>query len=177
MAAHDLGRIKCPTIGMNRTIAGFPGYSGPQPDYYCFVDWCWVDLPRYRRLVLQHPCIINGSDQKEDIGYRVVRHPRFAPFSFDLERDGYAGPIPASTGHMALQLAAFLGFTEIHCLGWDMGGGHFDGTRASPHFPDAIRYHKRQAPYLKERGINVFVCGSPASNVEGFEHSAFEAVC
>lgn len=177
MKHHDLHRIKTPSIGMNRTHVGFPGYDGPQPDYLCLIDWCWLDLPRYRRNVEQHPCIINGSDHREEIGYRVTRHPRMAPFSFDLERDGYVGPIPASTGHLALQLAVFLGFTEIHCIGWDLSGGHFDGTKASVHFADARRYHKRQAPFLKERGINVYVCGSPSSLVEGFEHSDFSVVC
>jgi hypothetical protein len=174
---HDLHKINCHIIGMNRTHAGYPGYDGPQPDYLCLVDWCWLDLPRYRRNVEKHPAIINGSDHKEDIGYRVVRHPRFAPFSFDLHRDGYAGPVPCTTGHLALQLAVYLGFTEIHCLGWDMGGGHFDGSRASYWFNDAIRYHKRQSQLLEEKGINVYVCGSPDSKVQGFKHSSFEAVC
>lgn len=174
---HDLHKIKTPIIGMNRTHLGFEGYNGPQPDYLCVIDWAWLDRPKWRRTILTHPCIVNGSDHREEIGYRATRHPRFAPFSFDLERDGYAGPIPCSTGHLALQLAAYMGFTEIHCLGWDMGGQHFDGTRGSYYFRDAIAYHKRQAPFLKEKGINVYVCGSPGSKVEGFEHSSFEAVC
>lgn len=173
---HELYEIKTPLIGMNRTHVGYPGYDGPQPDYLCLVDPAWFEVAKYRT-ALTHPCIVNGSDNREAIGYRVVRHPRFAPFSFDLERDGYAGPIPATTGHLALQLAVFMGFTEIHCIGWDLGGGHFDGTKASPHFPDAVRYHKRQAPLLKEKGINVYVCGSTDSKVEGFEHSDFSAVC
>jgi hypothetical protein len=177
MHQHDLHKIKVPIIGMNRTHEGFEGYKGPQTDYLCIVDWAWFDRPLWRRTVMNHPCIINGSDHREEIGYRVVRHPRMSPFSMDIERDGYAGPIPCTTGHLALQLAVFLGFTEIHCIGWDLGGKHFDGTNASPWFNDAIRYHARQAPLLEEKGINVFVCGSPESRVKGFRHSAFEDAC
>jgi hypothetical protein len=174
---HDLNKIKTPIIGMNRTHVGYPGYDGPQPDYLCLVDWYWFDNETVKESVLKHPCIINGSDHRDEIGYRVVRHPRFAPFSFDLARDGFAGPVPATTGHLALQLAVSLGFTEIHCIGWDLGGKHFDGSKASLWFRDAIRYHKRQAPLLEDKGINVYVCGSPDSKVEGFRHSSFEAVC
>jgi hypothetical protein len=174
---HDLFQIKCPIIGMNRTHVGYPTYLGPQPDYLCLIDHEWLNKPKWRESVIAHPCIINGSDHPEDIGYRVVRCPRMGPFSFDLARDGYAGPIPATTGHLALQVAAYMGFTEIHCLGWDMSGGHFDGTKASMWYPDAIRYHKRQAPFLEEKGINVYVCGSPDSKVQGFRHSSFEVVC
>jgi hypothetical protein len=174
---HDLFKIDCPIIGINRTHEGYPTYHGPQPDYLCIVDWVWFDKPKWSESVLKHPRIINGSDHPGDIGYRVVRCPRMSPFSFDLARDGYVGPIPATTGHLALQLATYLGFSEIHCLGWDLKGDHFDGSKGSFFFNDAIRYHKRQASYLEEKGINVYVCGSPDSKVQGFKHSSFEAVC
>lgn len=176
LSRHELWRIAYPIIGINRTHRGYPGYEGPQPDYLCLVDWVYFDHPKFNS-ALTHPNIINGSDHTADIGWRVVRHPRMAPFSFDLERDGYAGPVPATTGHLALQVAAYMGFTEIHCLGWDMGGAHFNNSPGSNYYPSAIRYHKRQAPLLRERGVNVYVCGSPDSKVEGFEHSDFEAVC
>lgn len=177
MASHDLHRITVPIIGINRTHVGFPGYDGPQPDYLCLVDWAWFDKPHWRESVLNHPLIVNGSDHAEEIGYRVVRHPRMAPFSFDLARDGYAGPVPCTTGHLALQLAAYLGFTDIYCIGLDMGGGHFDGTKSSLHFADAIRYHSRQAPLLEQAGIKVYICGSPDSALKCFPHAPFEAVC
>lgn len=177
LADHELWRISCPIIGINRTHRGFDGYEGPQPDYLCLVDWYWFDNPKVRDAARSHPAIINGSDHQDNVGWRATRHPRMSPFSFDLERDGYAGPVPATTGHLALQVAAWMGFTEIHCLGWDLGGDHFNGTRGSMHFRDAIRYHKRQAPLLKERGVNVYVCGSSASKVEGFERSEFSEVC
>lgn len=177
MAQHDLWKIKCPIIGMNRTHQGWKGYNGPQPDYLCVIDHVWFDDPKLRSGVLKHPKVINGSTHKSEVGYRVARSGRMAPFSFDLGRDGFVPPIPCTTGHLALQLAVYLGFTDLYCLGWDMGGRHFDGTSASLHFAQAAFYHKSQAPLLKEKGIRVTVCGSPDSKLKVFAHSSFEECC
>ena len=191
LADHDLFRITCPTIGMNRTHQGYPTWHGPQPDYLCIVDWAWFDEPERWRSVQRHPRIINGSahscercptGKQEgytdlDPGWRITRFSRMAPFSFDLERDGYVAPIPATTGHLALQIAVWMGFTELYCLGLDMGGPHFDGTRTSIWLRDANRYHMRQAPLLAERGIKVYVCGSDKSRCTAFPHAPFEAIC
>jgi hypothetical protein len=173
MGQHDLFKITTPIIGMNRTHLGYPTYRGPQPTYLCVVDHLWLK----DKNVLAHPKIINGSTHKKDVGYRVTRHPRMGPFSFDLERDGYVAPAPATTGHLALQFAVYLGFTELYCLGWDLKGGHFDGTHASNHFWAALAFHKRQAKLLVERGIRVFLCGSPDSAIDFYPHAPFEAVC
>lgn len=173
MGLHDLFKITVPTIGMNRTYVGYPTYKGPPTDYYCAVDHCWLDKPE----VMAHPFLINGSTHLADRGYRIVRHPRFAPFSFDLARDGYVAPIPATTGHLSLQLAVYLGFTEIHAIGWDLKGGHFDGTAGSLHLQQVRRYHRRQVEPLTKRGIQVFVCGAPDSAIDFWPHSDFEAVC
>ncbi len=167
----DLHAIKVPTIGMNRTHAGFPGYEGPQPDYLCAIDDVWIRTKE----VLAHPCLIDGSiSGRDNGGYRATRHFRAQPFSFDLARDGYCCPVPCTTGHLAMQLAVYMGFTEIFCLGWDMHGGHFDGTRSSPHFAMATKYHRNQAEILRKRGIKVWVCASPNSKVVGYEHCGFE---
>lgn len=173
MGRHDLFKISCPIIGLNRTHVGYATYLGPQPDYLCLVDHVWLDKPE----VLAHPAIVNGSTHLRNVGYRVQKHPRMSPFSFDLDRDGYVSPIPASTGHLALQFAVYAGFTKLHCLGWDMSGGHFDGSRGSLHYRQALRYHKRQVPLLKERGISVYLCGSPDSAIDFWPHSDFSAVC
>jgi hypothetical protein len=173
MAQHDLFRIKVPIVGMNRTHVGYPGYVGPQPDYLCVVDWLWLKKPE----VMAHPRLINGSTYKKNLGHRVTRHPRMSPFSLDLARDGFVAPVPATTGHLALQLAVYLGFTELYCVGFDMGGKHFDGTAASNHFKSALRYHRRQTSILEKHGVKVFVCGSPNSAIDFWPHAPFEAVC
>lgn len=170
---HDLHRIRCPTVGMNRTHIGWPTYGGPQPTYLCVVDHVWLDNPNVRA----HPKLINGSTHRGDHGYRVPRSFRMAPFSFDLARDGYVCPIPCTTGALALQFAAYAGFREIYCLGLDMEGPHFDGTRASAFISQARRHLKLMAPAIEERGIKVWVCGSPESACDAFPHALFEEVC
>lgn len=170
---HDLWKIRdagIPIIGMNRTHTGFASYKGPQPDYLCVVDWLWLDKPD----VVRHPGLINGSTDPREYGTRVSRHFRAMPFSFDLDRDGYVSPVPATTGHLALQVAVYMGFTELYCLGFDLGGKHWDGSPGSLYYAAVNRYHRRQAPLLKERGINVYLCGSPESKNTAFEHRTFE---
>lgn len=157
---HNLSQVKCPIIGMNRTFEGFKGYKGPQPDYLCLVDYLWFQPP-FREHVLKHPCVVNGSNHPDSIGWRVARSARMRPFSFDLARDGYVGPVPCTTGHLSLQLAVYLGFTELNCFGWDLQGKHFDKTESSRHLKDAMRYHERQKELLDRQGIKVYGVGSP----------------
>lgn len=162
LARHDLFKIKTPLIGMNRTHSGWPNYNGPQPDYLCIVDKIWLDHPTLRAGVRKHPAIINGTWHEEPIGYRVRRNSESWPFSFDLS-NGYADPKPCTVGHLALQTAAYLGFTELYCYGFDLAGDHFDGTRAGKSFNDAIECHKAQARLLEQAGVAVYVVGSPES--------------
>lgn len=172
LATHDLSRIKVPIIGMNRTFSGSKSYAGPEPDYLCIVEDLWLRNEHVRK----HPGLINGSLDERPIGYRATRSFRMAPFSFDLERDGFVNPVPCTTGHLALQVAVYMGFTTLYCLGLDLTGGHFDGTDGSQHYTLAKMYHRRQVDVLAKRGIDVYVCGSPNSRAP-FSHAPFEAVC
>ena len=170
LAQHDLSKITVPTIGINRTHKGNKNYHGPDPNYLCVIDEVWLRVPEIR----DHPGLVNGSVHKGNHGFRAARSMRTSPFSFDLGFDGYVCAVPCTTGHLALQLAAFLGFTDLYCLGFDLGGKHFDGSPGeSQHFKMAVNLHKKQVPVLKERGINVYVVGSPDSNAP-FEHRTFE---
>jgi hypothetical protein len=169
---HDLHRIKeagIPIIGMNRTYVGFKGYEGPETDYLCVVDHDWFDVPE----VTKHKGLINGSTHKKNAGYRVTRSIRMAPFSTDLGRDGYVYATPATTGFLALQAAAYMGFTELYCLGLDMTGGHFDGTPGSQHFYMALLHLRLMKPVMEEAGLKTYVCGSPASKAP-FEKVPYE---
>lgn len=171
---HDLYRITLPTIGLNRTYVGHPDYVGPQPDYLCVVDELWLKNEGVRN----HPGLVNGSANMEPLGYRAKRHFRASPFSFDIGLDGYVSPIPCTTGHLALQLAVHLGFTELYCLGFDMGGKHWDGSPGSKHYNVALIWHKKQAKVLEQTGIKVYICGSPDSKLIGtFAAAPFDAVC
>lgn len=173
LAKHDLFRIKVPIIGMNRTYVGHKGYEGPDPDYLCAIDDVWI----HEKDVAKHPRLINGSVVKTDLGYRVTRSFRATPFSFDLAHDGYVPLIPGTTGFLALQLAAYMGFEEIYCLGLDLGGSHFDNSTGSAHYKWMNRHFSRMAPVIKERGFKVFTCGNPDSHCTAFDHAPFEAVC
>lgn len=177
LQSNDLHRITCPIIGMNRTHLGWPGYTGPQPNWLCLIDHVWFDIPRMMS-ALTHPAIVNGGTHKSPIGYRVTKHPRMSPFSFDLARDGYAGNIPCTTGYLAIQLAVYMGFTELFCLGLDMGGGHFDGTQASLFYPTARAHLRRMAKRLAEvrPDVKVWVCGSPQSQADAFEKCDFASL-
>lgn len=163
-------RAGIPMIGTNRAHMGFKDYYGPQPEYLCVADSHWMDVED----VQKHPGLINGCVDKRTVGYRATRSGRMTPFSFDLWRDGYVAPIPCTTGHLALQVAVYLGFTEIFCLGFDLSGGHLDGSGGSRHYNFANAFHKAQAPLLKERGIKVWVCASPLSKVTAFEKCDWE---
>ncbi len=180
-----LGEIQVPLIGMNRAVRGYvgvlgAGYSGPQPDYYCFVDHPWAMKPE----VLAHPKVVNGStletDPSKGRAYRVTRSYRMAPFSFDLARDGFVGLVPCSTGFLALQLAWWLGFRRAYLVGLDLSGGHFDGTNASTSMPDAVKHYEKMAERLQALEgpdrFEVLVCGSPNSLVRCFPHVSFEAL-
>lgn len=173
LALHDLHAVRragIPIIGMNRTHVGFPGYDGPSPDYLCAVDNVWLETPA----VTAHPRLINGSNDARPLGYRATRHFRMRPFSSDLGRDGYCSPVPCTTGYLALQLAAHLGFTEVWCIGLDMGGPHFDGTGSSKYIRQAIRHLEKLAPVMAEAGMRAYVCGSPDSACKAFPHRTFE---
>lgn len=173
LADHDLWKIKFPIIGMNRTFVGNPNYKGPQPDYLCAIDDVWFR----NKHVLSHPRLVNGGINPMKDCYRATRDYRGRPFSFDLKRDGYVPLTPGTTGFLALQLAVWLGFTDLYCLGLDLGGAHFDGSSGvSQHFAWMNRYFKGIAPVLKDRGIRVTICGSPKSTCTAFDHSEFSEV-
>jgi hypothetical protein len=162
--------IKVPLIGMNRTYVGNPGYLGPNPQYLCVVDQERLNIPETR----DHPGLINGSNDMQPLGYRATYNYRMFPFSFDLYRDGYVAAIPCTTGHLALQVAVYMGFTRLYCLGLDLGGGHFDDSPGSHSYQAANRFHLMQAPLLKDRGIKVYVCDAPDSACTAFPHVGFE---
>jgi hypothetical protein len=166
LADYDLFKIKVPMIGMNRTHQGYETYQGPQPDYLCIVDTTWLT----RKEVREFPKLINGSTDPRNIGYRTTASYRMAPFSFDLWRDGV---IPTTTGHLALQVAAYMGFRDLYCLGLDLGGPHYDGTPSGMNMRRQGELCEKALDALKERGINVWSLGKS----EAFPRGRFEDIC
>ena len=177
LANHNLFDIPCPTIGMNRTYKGWPTYNGPNPNYYCFIDHSWLGKPE----VKDHPFVINCSSSNEDIGYRAIKCYRMKPFSFDLWRDGVC---PVNTGAASLQVATYLGFTEIYLLGFDYGKvpdkfqgsdyKHFDNTSCGSGIQTQPDWFYQIAPLLRDKGIKVYFVGSPDNGSSAFPHISFE---
>ena len=170
LADYDLYSIKAPMIGMNRTHRGYETYEGPEPDYLCIVDTSWLN----RKAVREFPRIINATTDPRPIGYRIPASYRAAragvPFSFDLKRDG---AIPTTTGWLALQFAVYAGFTDLYCLGLDLGGKHYDGTPSGMNMDAQARLTDKALTALEERGINVWSLGR--SGV--FPRGDFKGVC
>lgn len=169
LSQWDLHTIKVPTIGMNRTSSRWLGYDGPDPDYYCFIDQTWIAKNNVRGI---SSTLINCSSNPEDIGYRLIKSWRKKPFSLDLARDG---AVPATTGHMALQLAGYLGFTEIYCLGMDFNmKPHFDGTPSGKGMIKQPEFIMESLPILKWAGINLYLC---APSQVDLPIKSFEDLC
>ena len=170
LASCDLSRIDCAMIGMNRTHVGYETYRGPSPTYLCVIDVCWLNRPA----VLNHPGLLNATSAPKALpnGWRVKKSFRVVPFSFDLHRDG---AVPPTTGHLALQVAVYLGFSEIFLLGMDLGGAHYDGTPSGRNMEAQLTYLTQAAPLIAARGVKVWLCNSPDSLArELFPHITFD---
>lgn len=163
---YDLWKIQCPLIGMNRTHVGYETYDGPDPDWLCIVDTTWLNRPSVR----EHRGLINGSTDPRDYGWRTTASYRMAPFSFDLHRDG---AIPTTTGYLAIQVAAYMGFGDIFCLGLDLGGAHYDGTPSGMNMEAQANLSRKAQELLQARGINVWSLGK--SDV--FPRGDFARIC
>jgi hypothetical protein len=183
LKSHNLYNIPCPTIGMNRTYQGWAGYEGPNTDYYCLIDQTWLWKPEVREL----PFVINCSLATEPIGYRLVKSVRMSPFSFDLWRDGV---VPVNTGYVALQVAVYLGFSELYLFGFDFMRDdltqkqykgkdypHFDGTPSGTGMFRQAYHFKQAAEKLKEHNLKAFFVGSPQNGSDAFPHITFEEFC
>lgn len=159
VATTDIRAFRLPVIGCNRTFPGFPGYDGPDPDWYCAIDTLWIERGEIRN----RRGLVNMSQHHAPIGLRVSKSYRMDPWSFDLARDGV---VPVDTGYCAMQVAVYLGFTELLLVGFEGKGGHFDGSGA-PGMRDKTSYMTRAPDVL--RGVaEVFTVG--------FETPALERV-
>ena len=174
----DLHKIPCPQIGMNRTFKGYKGFDGPMPDYYVLIDSPWLSKPEVR----EHPFVINCSTNTDGIGYQVVKSHRMSPFSYDLWRDGL---VPVNTGYAAIQVAVYLGFSELYLFGFDFmkdveqrdykpkENPHFDGTPSGTGMFRQAHFFRQAAESLKQHGIKAFFVGSPENGTDCLPHITF----
>ena len=140
-------------VGMNRTFLGNPDWHGPDPHYLVVCDPRRPTNPH----VAKHPGLINGAASGPDVGIRIGRSTEDTPFSFDLIR-GYVGP---TTGFVALQVAVWMGFKEIHCHGLDLKGTHFDwrGDVRQDDMEAQADMTREAIPLLRDRGVTLHYHG------------------
>ncbi len=123
---HQHGDI---CIGMNRVYAGFP-YTEWRPDYYILIDWAGAEFRNGKTFFcgkkanflgdLAWPFVEkNGGIPKDTYCYHEFNHfqgDRALGFSDDFAQGTYWG---LSVSYDALQLAVYLGFSEIYLIGQD----------------------------------------------------------
>ncbi|MBT3350913.1 MAG: hypothetical protein HOC91_17055 [Nitrospinaceae bacterium] len=85
-------------------------------------------------------------------------------FSQDLEMGVYSG---YSISYLALQLAAYMGFEDIYCLGLDLrrheddqffGTDNDSGRLGNTQFPWLLKMFEYAAQVLKDTEVNVYNC-------------------
>jgi hypothetical protein len=197
--AYDLSTIKCKTVGINRS------WRKRVADYHCTMG-----DRAYLREIEQHkwePKVLfvmgkRGEDYLAKWTYRHVRVgkvvgvPRvvFVPKG-DNFRDGYGcdlarGIRPGITGHMAIMVAVFLGFSPICLLGYDcnQNEGHFkwygDGRRVEPFGLDfradragQITHFDKLAPVIEKHHPDTEVLNlSPRSAIKCWPFADFHEV-
>lgn len=154
-----LEQIKIPTLGMNRTW-NFPS------TYYLTLEQVWLGVGYEGRYFLNAACMLDPTWPKA--GYHVPLQWK-KRFSYDPEFGFY----PGTTGYLAGEVALGLGFDEVHYLGLDLCGDHFDGTHAAL-MHESLELFELMAEGLKGTDRKVYVCSSPRSACKSFPHSEFE---
>jgi hypothetical protein len=164
LAKVDLGRLsRRIVIGLNRSFLVYP-----DAHYHCTMD---------QRLFDEYPVELRRSRYLFTLEGRPFGIPLHLlgseGFSFDLEEGVYSG---YTVSYLALQLAAYMGFTEIFFLGLDLkhapGHTHFFGwdyhseTHENTEFPKMRRMLTRGVQALRSAGIAVYNC-SPESTLHG----------
>ena len=157
-------------MGLNRS-----GLFFPETHYQCVMD---------ERLFELYPEIL----QKTRVLFTLGGRPWGVPlkslgsegFSWDLEQGIYTG---YTIAYFALQLAVYMGFSEIYFLGLDLkhqgGRTHFFGSdfhsmnHEATEFPKMARMLAYAAERLQGCGIQVYNC-SPDSTLKCFPKVSYE---
>lgn len=180
---HDLSRLTCPTIGVNRAWRYNPTYHVCSDDIHGRKEpEVYARLDREGRLF-----VVDSPNWKVGMRLPLIwrrRRPRPTPppFSFDLLA-GVQVAIESNAAHgsvvyVALQVACWLGFDTIYILGLDLKGPRFvdDGWSQAP--SDEIL--KRQdalfqwAQEWTKGKVRIYNCGSPNSACTAFDKVDFE---
>lgn len=166
LADHDLSRIACDVMGMNRSWKLFS-----DPDHHVALDGDhYRDNPFYHESLAERSRLyVAGGAWK--IGRKMPLLPG-PGFSKDI-REGVVAEMGGvgSVTFVALQVAYSLGYRQCFILGLDLQGSHFDGT------PAGSQMGKQNAMFaLVPEEMKVWTCGSPES-LATFPKVDFGSVC
>ena len=157
-------------IGLNRSALLYP-----DTHYHCTMD---------QRLFDEHPDVL----RKARFLFTLEGRPFGIPinllgsegFSKELDKGIYSG---YTVAYFALQLAVYMGFKEVFCLGLDLrhenGSTHFFGNdfhsrnHEQTEFPRMQKMLTFGAKQLAGTGVRVFNC-SPISTLECFEKVTYD---
>lgn len=175
----DLHSIPCPLIGMNRTYKGYNEYNGPAVDYYCFIDPTWLK----REGIHTSRNVINMSASRPDVGYVIRKSYESEPWSWDLARDGICHP---NAGYASMQVAAYLGFTDLYLFGYDYAKPvrdfkigllrHFDNSPAGQGLQVQPQWFGKAREALQGSDVSVTFVGSDNGSTD-FDNITFEEFC
>lgn len=157
-------------IGLNRSSLIFP-----DTHYHCTMD---------ERLFREYKEVLEKSRYMFTLQDRPFGIPMTLlgseGFSRDLTQGVYSG---YTVSYLALQLAVYMGFTNIFYVGLDLkhqqgqthffGKDHVSSNHESTEFPKMIRMLQQGAEELKDSGVRVYNC-SPDSTLDCFERVSLE---
>lgn len=190
---HDLSRLRCPTIGTNRS------WELLWPTYHVVCDGAhYKQNPEvYEKLHKEGRLFVHEMVGKNNwpVGIKLYgplnKHMTGGktplPFSLDIEQGVqlYHGPV-GSVGFLALQIAVYMGFSKVFFLGLDLQGLHFYPRLSDEKYPQKLQdilnaqipLYGLAASVLREYKVpvEVYVCGSPESKCEFWPKVPFEAL-
>lgn len=162
-----------PVIGTNKS------WTERDSDYHVLLDHAqWASYPGVWKVYEEHGKLITMG------GPGIQLKPwHDGPFSWDLTqgvREGWPNT-GGSVVLVALQVAAWLGFTEVFLLGCDLQGGKFYDENFAAERPEYPGILKKQvalfslvAPYLAGK-LTVWNCGARPASPSPFPAVPFEA--
>ena len=157
--------IRVPTMTLNRAYV-FPS------TYYLALERDRLDVSHRAEYFLN--AAVSLDPRWPSHGYRV-KLQYDTKFSTDIARGFY----PGVTSYLAGEIAFGLGYTELHYLGLDLSGPHFDGTYdpgIESQRPFQNEIFQIMAEAIEGSSRNVYICESPESRCTAFPHSDFEAI-
>ncbi len=139
---HDIASAKCATMGMNESFMTF------WADYHVAIEIDqWDQYPGvYRKMDTDGRLLVAG---KWPVGRRVPLLPPPArdrtPFSFDLDIGAVEGVEGfGSVAYLSLQIAVWMGFTDIYFAGLDLGPRDGEGHAGVDRPSDPLMVHQNE---------------------------------